>query len=397
MILHVDMDAFYASVELRDDPSLAGLPVVVGGSPTGRGVIAAASYAARKFGIHSAMPASQAIRACPAAIFIKPRMEHYAAISKQIREIFFRFTSLVEPLSLDEAFLDVTGSERLFGDAATIGREIQRLIFSELGLAASVGVAPNKYLAKVASDLEKPNGFVVVDPDGIEDFLDPLPIARVWGVGPKTAIKFKSFGVERIGQIRKLPRDTLDRAFGLNSEHFWCLARGLDTRAVVPDRVAKSVSHETTFSVDIHSVDALKAWLLELTEQVARRLRRHDIVGHTVHVKIRFGNFQTITRSKTISTPTQTTQVLWETASQILAAAPLEGRGIRLLGMGVSNLSTDGKKQQGLFDQEEKVKATRMDEAADSIRDRFGSAAVKRASSLEHQIRFRAEPRPGDE
>ena len=219
----------------------------------------------------------------------------------------------------------------------------------------------------------------------------------MWGVGPKTAIKFKSFGVERIGQIRKLPRDTLDRAFGLNSEHFWRLARGLDTRAVVPDRVAKSVSHETTFSVDIHSVDALKAWLLELTEQVARRLRRHDIVGHTVHVKIRFGNFQTITRSKTISTPTQTTKVLWETASQILAAAPLEGRGIRLLGMGVSNLSTDGKKQQGLFDQEEKVKATRMDEAADSIRDRFGSAAVKRASSLEHQIRFRAEPRPGDE
>ena len=397
MILHVDMDAFYASVELRDNPSLVGKPVVVGGSPTGRGVIAAASYEARKFGIHSAMPASQAIRVCPSAVFIKPRMEHYAAISKQIREIFFRFTSLVEPLSLDEAFLDVTGSQRLFGDATTIGRKIQEAIASELGLAASVGVAPNKYLAKVASDLEKPNGFVIVDPDKIEAFLDPLPIARVWGVGPQTAKKFKSFGVETIGQLRKLPRDTLQLAFGLNSDHFWRLARGLDTRPVVPDRIAKSVSHETTFSVDIKNREALNAWLLELTEQVARRLRRHDIVGKTVHVKIRFGNFQTITRSKTINAPSQTTHCLWETASQILKDAPLDGRGIRLIGVGVSNLSNSGKKQQNLFDREDEVKATRMDEAADSIRDKFGASAVKRASSLEHKIKFRAEPRPNED
>ncbi|MFK7769501.1 MAG: DNA polymerase IV [Mariniblastus sp.] len=397
MILHIDMDAFYASVELRDNPELAGKPVVVGGSPTGRGVIAAASYEARKFGIYSAMPASQAIRRCPSAVFIKPRMDHYAAVSKQIREIFFRFTSLVEPLSLDEAFLDVTGSQRLFGDAQTIGRTIQGLISSELGLVASVGVAPNKYLAKVASDLDKPNGFTIVDPDDIETFLDPLPIARVWGVGPQTEKKFKSFGVESIGQLRKLPRDTLNRAFGLNAEHFWRLARGLDTRPVVPDRIAKSVSHETTFSIDIHDIDALRAWLLELTEQVARRLRRHDIVGRTVQLKIRFENFQTITRSKTIGTPSHTTQVFWETASQILDDAPLEGRGIRLLGMGVSNLCKDKKKQRNLFDQEEEVKATRVDEAADSIRDRFGISAVKRASSIEHKIKFRAEPRPDEE
>jgi DNA polymerase-4 len=394
MILHVDMDAFYASVELRDDNRLVGKPVVVGGSPKGRGVIAAASYEARKFGVHSAMPSSQAIRKCPTLVFVKLRMEHYAAISKQIREIFFRFTSLVEPLSLDEAFLDVTGSEKLFGDGPTIGREIKKVIASELGLVASVGVAPNKYLAKVASDLDKPDGFVVVQSSEIESFLDPLPISRVWGIGPQTAKKFKSFGVETIGQIRKLPSDTLDRAFGLNSEHYWRLARGLDTREVVPDRIAKTVSHETTFSVDIDDDETLEAWLHELTDQVGRRLRRHSIFGKTIQIKVRFAGFHTITRAKTIGTPSQTTEQLWQIAKALLQKVRAEDRrSVRLLGMGVSNLTGNEKKQQSLFDQNEAVKENRLDKAADSIRDRFGSSAMKRGSSLEHKVRYRSDPR----
>ena len=236
MILHVDMDAFYASVELRDHPEMIGKPVVVGGSPKGRGVVAAASYEARKFGVFSAMPASRAIQLCPNAVFIKPRMEHYANVSKQIREIFFRFTSLVEPLSLDEAFLDVSGSEKLFGDGPVIAAEIKRLIKSELGLTASAGVAPNKYLAKVASDLEKPDGLVVVPADGVLEFLDPLEISRVWGIGPKTAEKFAAIGVTTIGQLRDVSMKRLKGTFGINSEHFWRLSRGLDTREVVLSR-----------------------------------------------------------------------------------------------------------------------------------------------------------------
>ncbi len=393
------MDAFYASVELRDHPELKGKPVVVGGSPTGRGgVVAAASYEARKFGVFSAMPAAQAIRLCPNAVFIKPRMERYASISKQIREIFFRFTSLVEPLSLDEAFLDVTGSAKLFGDGPTIAAEIKRLIKTELGLTASAGVAPNKYLAKVASDLEKPDGLVVVPADGILEFLDPLEISRVWGIGPKTAVKFTAMGVNTIGQLRGVSMDRMKSVFGINSEHFWRLSRGLDTRDVVPDRIAKSVSHETTFSVDIDDDETLEAWLLELTEQVGRRLRRHGIYGKTIQLKLRYSNFETITRSRTISPATQTTESLWQAARHLLKTCrEADRRSVRLLGMGVSNLSRNKKIQQSLFDQEESEKANRVDDAADSIREKFGNASVKRASSLAHGVNYRADPRIEDE
>ena len=240
MILHVDMDAFYASVEINDNPELRGLPVVVGGSPKGRGVVAAASYEARKYGVFSAMPASQVVRNCPNAVFIKPRMYRYAEISKQIREIFFRFTSIVEPLSLDEAFLDVGGCEKLFGDGPTIARMVKETIQAELGLTASAGVAPNKFLAKLASDLEKPDGLVIVDPERIQEFLDPLSISRVWGVGKQTLKKFERLGVRTIQQLRALSVDSMKNLFGINSEHFWRLSRGLDSRRVVPDRIAKN-------------------------------------------------------------------------------------------------------------------------------------------------------------
>jgi DNA polymerase-4 len=383
MILHVDMDAFYASVELRDHPDLVGKPVVVGGSPKGRGVIAAASYEARKFGLHSAMPAAKAIKLCPQAVFIKPRMAHYSAISNQLREIFSRFTSLVEPLAFDEAFLDVSGCEKLFGDATSIGQQIQQTIQSELRLTASVGVAPNKFLAKVASDLKKPAGFVVVATDTVEAFLDQLPIARVWGIGPKTETKFQKLGVQRIGQLRALPKATLKQLFGLNADHFWRLARGIDSRPVVPDRIAKNVGHETTFPRDIHDDETLLAWIVELSDQVGRRLRRNHIYGKTIQLKVRFYDFRTITRSKTIAASTHTTQDIATTAGELLQQAREScGDAIRLLGVSVGNLSRESKQQQLLFGGDENAKAKRMDSAADAIRDRFGSSAMTRGSSL---------------
>ena len=251
MSLHIDMDAFYASIEIRDNPRLATKPVVVGGSPSGRGVVSTANYIARSFGIHSAMPAVQARRLCPSAVFIRPRMDHYAAVSRQIRDIFHTYTDLVEPLSLDEAFLDVTGSQALFGDAVEIAQQIKSRIRNELSLSASAGVAPNKFLAKVASDLEKPDGLVVVDPNNIHGFLDPLPVSCIWGVGAQTQKKFELLGVRTISQLRTLSHETLKARFGINCDHFWRLARGLDSRQVVPDHDAKSISHETTFVRDI--------------------------------------------------------------------------------------------------------------------------------------------------
>ncbi|MEM9942594.1 MAG: DNA polymerase IV [Planctomycetota bacterium] len=401
MILHVDMDAFYASVELRDRPELKSKPVVVGGSPKGRGVVAAASYEARKFGIYSAMSAAQAIRLCPRTVFIKPRMSYYAEISKQIREIFFSFTSLVEPLSLDEAFLDVSGSQKLFGKSHEIGRKIQDAIAERLNLPASVGVAPNKYLAKIASDLQKPNGFVVVDPDRVLEFLEPLPISRVWGIGPKTEKKFSAAGIKTIGSLRRLSKKDLASLFGVNAEHFWKLARGLDSRSVVPDRIAKSVSHETTFHADICDEQCLEGWLLELIDQVARRLRRHDIYGKTIHVKLRYYDFVTVTRSRTIQNATHTTQAFWEVAKQMLRQINVDSdrkfsSGVRLLGFGVSNLSDCGKKQQSLFDREENQKNQAVDETSDSIRDRFGGDSIRRGSSLEHNVKYRSDPRLED-
>ena len=383
MILHVDMDAFYAAIELRDNPSLAGKPVVVGGSTSGRGVIMAASYEARKFGLHSAMPGVQAKRLCPHAIFVKPRMAVYSAVSKQIREIFNRFTPVFEPLSWDEAFLDVVGSEKLFGDAETIGRKIKSAIADELNLIASVGVAPNKFLAKVASDLEKPNGFVVVRPLEVTDFLDPLDVKRVWGIGPKTQKKFLRLGVQRIGQLRKLPMETLKLLFGLNADHYYRLARGIDTRQVVPDRMAKNVGHESTFSQDIGDDDALESWIWELSDQVGRRLRRNQIFGKTIRVKIRFYNFRTISRSKTITTRTSATREIAETSLGLLRAVRTEQRdSVRLLGVSVGSLSSQVHQQQQLFDQEQDQRAKQIDSAADAIRDRFGNAAMKRGSTL---------------
>ena len=383
-ILHVDMDAFYASVEERDHPELAGRPVIVGGTPQGRGVVAAANYAARKYGIHSAMPAVTARRRCPQAVFLPCRMDHYAGVARKIREIFQRYTPLVEPLSLDEAFLDVTGSERLFGPAGQIGRRIQENILQELRLVASVGVAPNKFLAKIASDLKKPAGFVVVHPDRVQQFLDPLPIQRIWGIGRQGTKFFASLGVSTIDQLRRLPLQLLQDRLGSYGEHFWRLASGIDERQVVPDREAKSVSHETTFATDMDDPETLRAWLLELTDQVARRLRRHKLRGRRLQIKLRFADFQTITRSESLREPTNITDELWQVASKLLSKRLADDHlPVRLLGMGVSGIDRSEVKQGTLFDNEQRKKQSQLDKVLDEVDGTLGRNALRRGSGMD--------------
>ncbi len=383
MILHVDMDAFYASVEQRDRPELVGQPVIVGGTPDGRGVVAAASYVAREFGVHSAMPAATARRLCPHAVFLPPRISHYAAISEQIRAVFEQYTPLVEPLSLDEAFLDVTGSEALHGSAIEIAQKIKQAIGTQLGLIASVGVAPNKFLAKIASDLEKPDGLVVVDPDCIQEFLDGLPVGRIWGVGRVTGKVFQRLGVRTIGQLRQMPVESLRHYFGNNGEHLLQLAHGIDGRRVIPEHEAKSISHETTFARDLQELEVMRAWLLELSEQVACRLRRHGLKGRTVHLKLRFDDFKTITRAQTLSNPTNVTQEIWQTVATMLdQRLPARQLSVRLLGVGVSGLTRGADVQRSLFEDEDHQRQSRLDEVADTIRGKFGSASLQRGLGM---------------
>ena len=397
MIIHADMDAFYASVEQRDRPELNGKAVIVGGSAEGRGVVCAASYEARKFGVHSAMSAVTAKRLCPHGIFLPPRMDHYAQIAKEIREVFHSFTPLVEPLSLDEAFLDASGSETLFGPSAEIGLQLKQRIREQLNLIASVGVAPNKFLAKLASDLDKPDGYVVVEPNRIQEFLDPLSIGRIWGIGKKSLAKFEGIGIRTVRDLRMLPKETLNARFGKRGQHLWELSHGIDNRHVVPDRIAKSISHESTFPADISDNDSIRGWVLELTEQVARRLRRNSLTGRTVHLKVRFNDFQTIVRSMKLPQPTNTTQAVWEAAEHLLAnRMPPQMLPVRLLGVGVSDFCSGDSKQLTLFDEPSEKAHSDLDQATDLIRDKFGTAAVGRASRLINRARRPSNPRLDD-
>jgi len=385
-ILHVDMDAFYASVEIREQPGLAGRPVIVGGAPQRRGVVSAASYEARRFGVHSAMPTARALRLCPEAVLLPVRMALYAEVSHRIRDIFARFTPLVEPLSLDEAFLDVTGSQALFGTGADIGRAIKQAIREELQLVASVGVAPNKFVAKIASDLDKPGGFVEVRPDGVQAFLDPLPVGRVWGVGKATCAELERFGIRRIADLRAQPRDWLSERFGRFGERLYALAQGIDPRPVVPDSAAKSLSHETTFPVDVAEYPILRARLLDLTEQVACRLRRHGRVARSVQIKLRYADFRSITRSRTLPEPTDVTAEIWRATERLLQTALRgESRSVRLVGMGVHELLdpvTEATAQPDLFAEPQRRRQREIDRLADAIQSRFGPEGIRRGGTL---------------
>lgn len=392
MILHVDMDAFYASVEERERPELADRPVIVGGSPQGRGVVCAANYIARTFGVHSAQPAARAVRLCPQAVFLKPRFELYSAVSRQIREIFHRYTPLVEPLSLDEAFLDVTGSERLFGDGETIGRAIQTAIHDELSLPCSVGVAPSKFIAKIASDLRKPRGFVVVQPDEVLAFLDPLPVTKIWGVGKVAERHLAAEGIATIGDVRRRSPESLVAAFGKHGRKLWNLANGIDPRAVIPDHDAKQISHETTFGQDVVDLEVLRAWVSELAANVGRRLRRHHRTATTIVLKLRYDDFTTITRNHTLSEPTDATSTIFHAADELLRTRlPKRRLSVRLIGVGVTGLSGDGG-QKLLFPTDDTRPRPAIDVVADAIAQKFGRGALRSGLSFDLERPERLSP-----
>ena len=379
MLAHVDMDAFYASVEQLDNPDLKGKAVIVGGDPKRRGVVSAASYEARKFGVHSAMPMSQAVRLCPHAIVLPVRMRRYAELSQRIHDIFQRFTPQIEPISLDEAFLDVTGSLRLFGSAEKIGRAIKAQIREQLGLVASVGIAPNKFLAKLASDLDKPDGFVVITEENKQQILDPLPVSRIWGVGKVTEKVLKSEGIDTIRRLRETPVEVLRNLFGDQTSHVLRLAQGADDRPVESDREAKSISSEQTFATDIADKNILLDVLLHQVEDVGQRLRRNDLEARTITLKLRYGDFRTVTRSSTFDHFTNTTETLWGEAKEVFRKWHKKSAGaLRLLGFGVSGLQRAGSGQQQLFLEPDQEKQKRLDRAFDAIRGKFGRDALKR-------------------
>jgi DNA polymerase-4 len=376
-ILHVDMDAFYASVEQHDHPEYRGKPVVIGSPPDRRGVVAAASYEAREFGIRSAMPSREAGRRCPDAIFLAPRMKRYLEVSKQIRKCFERFSPLVEPLSVDEAFIDVTGSQRIFGTGPEIAAKIKALIRDETGLTASVGVAHNKFLAKLASDLEKPDGLTVVpsDPVAIREFLAPLPVSRVWGVGKVMQQRLESIGIIAIGQLQSVDEQKLIKLVGpATADHLRTLATGADSRELDLDRVEESVSREHTFLDDCTNPEILQQTLCELVTDVGIRLRAKGKYAGTAHLKLRWQGFQTITRQRQFPEACCDDFTLRDMALSIFHDQELVSP-VRLIGFGVSKLTVDRDPAQlGLFDEGGSTldKRESLIRAVDDVRKRFG-------------------------
>jgi DNA polymerase-4 len=375
------MDAFYASVEQRDDPALRGKPVIVGGRSR-RGVVLAASYEVRPLGVRSAMPMAQALRLAPRAIVVPPRFERYAEASAAAFAIFRRFTPLVEPLSLDEAFLDVTASQALFGDGESIARAIKRTVREELRLTASAGVAPCKFAAKIASDLRKPDGLVVVAPGTVAEFLRPLPIERMWGVGPKTSPRMHALGYETIGDLARAGESTLERVMGSWGAHVARLARGDDERDVDPAGTARSIGAEVTHEEDLVGAEAIRAKLLEHAERVARRLVRAGLSARTVTVKIKYADFTLRTRRATLPAPASDTDTLHRAAVECLGRVPLEGRRVRLTGVSVSGLVAGGPSPT-LFPDASAQKRSALEALTARIADKFGDErAVTRATLI---------------
>ncbi len=392
-ILHVDMDAFYASVEVVKNPSLRGKPVIVGGQG-GRGVVTSASYEAREFGVTSAMPMIRARRLCPHAVYLPNDFETYLSFSRRIRDVFLSVTPLVEPLSLDEAFLDVSGSVRLFGEPPEIGRLVKRRVL-ELGLPCTVGVAPNKFLAKLASTRAKPDGFLVVYPHEVERFLHPLPITALWGVGQQTGDALRKLGLRTVGDVARLPRRTLERAIGdALGGHLHELSNGRDDRSVVPDEPAKSVGSEETFSRDIDATEEVLRELLRLSDRTAGRLRSKGLCGRTVTIKVRFSNFKTITRSRTLEHEVDTPFEIYDMARELYLKLDPDRPRIRLLGVSVSGVVPGPPRRQlelleGAEGRAASDRRARASDAIDDIRHRFGTDALTQAALLR-------EPQLGD-
>jgi DNA polymerase-4 len=375
------MDAFYASVEQRDDPSLRGKPLVVGGG-SNRGVVAAASYEAREFGIHSAMPMRDARRRCPDLLRVAPRMGHYQNESKKVFSVFREFTPVIEGLSLDEAFLDITASRSLFGSAVRIARQIKQRILDECALTASVGVAPNKLVAKISSDLDKPDGLVVVTEENLHEVLDPLPARVIPGIGRETLARLEAAGIRTILQLRTAPDRILEPVFGRFAQRTRDRAAGIDTRPVVTSGVGKSISAEQTFEVDLESDDAMRRELLRLADRTAARLRAKSLVAGTIQLKIRQSDFTTYTRQRALHPPGNGTDTIYELAWSLLRRwqGEFPAQRIRLLGVGGSELMPD--RQQDLFSDMADGAASPVDETIDQIRERFGRESVGRARTL---------------
>lgn len=378
VIAHVDMDAFYASVEVRDAPWLAGKPVVVGGPSSGRGVVSAASYEARRFGVHSAMPMARAERLCPGLVRLPPNFAKYCGESQHIRAIFARYSPLVEPLSLDEAFLDLTGTQHALGSARAVAVAIKRTIREETRLTASVGVAPVKFVAKIASDLEKPDGLVVVEPGTVQEFLARLPLGRLWGVGPKTKTALESLGMVTVGDLAEADERVLTQHFGEHGAALARLARGEDERGVVPDSEARSYSHEETFARDSEDAEFLESVLLSQAIRVSRRLRADGACGRTVQLKLRDSGFQTLTRRRTLQAPTADEDRIFAEAKSLFVAA-WNGRPVRLIGCGVAGIESESCGSLDLFDGPRVERRRKLAETADRIAERFGDDALTRA------------------
>jgi DNA polymerase-4 len=385
-IAHVDMDAFYASIEQRDDPSLRGKPVIIGSPPDRRGVISTASYEAREFGVHSAMPSRTAGKLCPHGVFLSGNMSKYAEVSGQVMTILRSYTPLVEPISIDEAFLDITDAAKRSTSAESLGHALKAQIQDELSLTASVGLAGNKFLAKLASDIDKPDGLTVVptDPQEILSFLAPLSVSRIWGVGKVAQTRLKRFGIETVKDAQSHDQATLQRwlgnAFG---EHLWRLCRGLDDRPLVTDHEAKSISNEHTFIEDCDDPQVVRQVLIRLTEQVGRRLRQSEKVASTGQIKLRFDDFKTITRQRSFRSPTATDHEILGCSLALFDAQDIR-RPIRLVGFGVAGLSgpeAESPNQPDLFEMPEeqnKTKHKSLDQAVDKIREKFGKDSLKR-------------------
>ncbi|NRF40008.1 DNA polymerase IV [Pedobacter sp. LMG 31643] len=338
-IIHIDMDAFYASVEQRDFPEYMGKPIAVGGSPDGRGVVATASYEARKFGVKSAMPSIQALQLCPEIIFVRPRFEAYKAVSIHIREIFSRYTDLIEPLSLDEAYLDVTEDKLNIGSALEIAKQIKQAIKDELNLTASAGVSSGKFVAKIASDMNKPDGLTFIGPSKIESFMEKLPVERFFGVGKVTAKKMKSMQLHTGADLKRLTEQDLIRYFGKAGKFYFTIVRGIDNRAVQPERQTKSLAAEDTFEHDLITIEEMHTELSKLADKVAIRLNKHQLKGRTITLKLKYSDFKQVTRNQSFPHPVSDYQIIIDTAKQLLENIDLVDKKVRLLGISLSNFN----------------------------------------------------------
>lgn len=384
IIIHVDMDAFFASVEQLLNPEWKGKPVIVGADPDGgkgRGVVSAASYEARKFGVHSAMPISQAYRLCPHGIFVHPHGHVYSEYSRRFFKVLHTFSPLVEGLSIDEAFLDMSGSLHLFGTVEELGKRLKEEIFMNTGLKASVGIAPSKSVAKIASEVNKPDGLTLVPPGVVQDFLDKLPVNRLWGIGKKTHEQLQKLGIHTVYELRRYPPDILEKKFGKMGIHIHKMALGEDSRPVSPEEEVKSVSNETTFDKDTNDGNFVRQTIFALSEKVGGRLRRSHLRGHTIHLKIRFSDFKTYTRCHTLRDSTNLTEDIFQIAEMLLAEfLPLE-HYVRLVGVGVSGIKDEVGAQLSLWDMNNQKKM-KLEQILDKLQDKFGSDVIRHAESL---------------